>query len=216
MDERAGTLAQPRSAEPPTPYLARWDDRGGQQRWPMTGRAVIVGRAPQADVTVDGDPLVSRVHACLELVAGVWTVADDGLSRNGTWLNGRRVCGRVPLHDRDELRVGSTVLRFCAPAEDAGSPTVVGQPLFAAVRVTASQREVLVALCRPYADREPWASPATNQQIADELCLSVDAVKTHLRGLFHRFGLDDLPQNAKRAKLAELALRHGLVSPAEL
>ena len=36
--------------------------------------------------------------------------------------------------------------------------------------------------------------PATNQQIADELFLSLDAVKMHLRALFHKVGIDDLPQ----------------------
>jgi len=52
--------------------------------------------------------------------------------------------------------------------------------------------------------------PATNQQIADELFLSLDAVKTHLRMLFHKFGIEDLPQNQKRARLVEMALQFGL------
>jgi DNA-binding NarL/FixJ family response regulator len=54
--------------------------------------------------------------------------------------------------------------------------------------------------------------PATNQQIADDLVLSVEAVKKRLRSLFQMFDLDDLPQNQKRAQLAERALRAGLVS----
>ena len=36
-------------------------------------------------------------------------------------------------------------------------------------------------------------------------------MKTHLRGLFHAFGIEELPQNAKRARLVELALAFGLV-----
>jgi hypothetical protein len=36
-------------------------------------------------------------------------------------------------------------------------------------------------------------------------------VKTHLRVLFHKFGIEDLPQNQKRARLAEIALELGLV-----
>lgn len=80
-------------------------------------------------MTVDGDLLVSRVHTTLELVAGVWTVTDNGLSRHGTRLNGRRVTGRLPLHDRDEIRIGATLLTFCAPAEVAGAQTLVGAPL---------------------------------------------------------------------------------------
>jgi len=199
-----------------TPYLALWGDRAEQRCWPLRGRVVTIGRALAADVVVEADLTVSRVHTTLELVAGTWTVTDDGLSRNGTYLNGRRVAGRAPLHDRDEIRVGSVLLIFCAPAEAAGPPTLIGSPLLAADRLTPSQRAVLLALCRPYGDGRPFASPASNQQIADELYLSVDAVKTHLRAVFHRLGLEHLPQNAKRTHLAELALRCGLVSTREL
>jgi FixJ family two-component response regulator len=81
---------------------------------------------------------------------------------------------------------------------------------------TPAQRAVLVALCRPCKDERPFATPSTNQQIADELSLSRDAVKTHLRSLFHKFGIDQLPQNQKRARLVEMALQHGLVSARNL
>ena len=55
---------------------------------------------------------------------------------------------------------------------------------------------MLVALCRPLKD-SAYAAPATNKAIADEIHLSVDAVKAHLRVLFERFGLDELPQNSE-------------------
>ena len=45
--------------------------------------------------------------------------------------------------------------------------------------------------------------------------VSVDAVKAHLRVLFERFGLDDLPQNQKRARLAAVALVNGVVKQHE-
>jgi DNA-binding NarL/FixJ family response regulator len=75
---------------------------------------------------------------------------------------------------------------------------------------------VLVALCRPFKEGAAFATPATNQQIADELTLSVDAVKTHLRALFEKFGVESLPQNQKRVALVERALQSGLVSEREL
>lgn len=50
---------------------------------------------------------------------------------------------------------------------------------------------------------------------ASEVCLSVDAVKAHLRGLFEQFGLPDLPQNQKRATLAATALLNGVLAPHE-
>ena len=82
--------------------------------------------------------------------------------------------------------------------------------------LSPTQCNILAALCRPYKDGAHYATPASNQAIADELFLSVDAVKTHLRTLFHKFHIEDLPQNQKRAKLVERAFSLGLVSRREL
>jgi hypothetical protein len=82
--------------------------------------------------------------------------------------------------------------------------------------VSVAQKRVLLALCRPYKDHSAFARPASNRDIADELFLSIDAVKSHLRNLFAKFDLDDLPQNAKRTRLVEQAFQHGLVRDSEL
>jgi pSer/pThr/pTyr-binding forkhead associated (FHA) protein len=217
MVEPSGmTVAAIRGAQPAEPYLSRWDARAEQRRWPLQAAVVTIGRAASADVVIDGDLLVSRLHSTLERVAGVWTIVDNGLSRNGTFVNGDRVSGRVQLHDRDQIRVGGTVLTFCAPAEIDGLHTIVGEPLPTAARLTPAQRAVLIALCRPYKDERAYATPSTNQQIADELFLSLDGVKTHLRALYHKLCIDQLPQNQKRARLVEMALRYGLVSTHDL
>lgn len=209
MEDPVGTLLD--DVRPLGSWLARWDGVAGQRRWPLTGSVVTVGRSAQADVVVEDDPAVSRVHVRLERIGGRWTLVDDGLSTNGTWVRGRRVTGRVPLHDRDTIRLGSTSLVFCAPDEGDELHTLVGEPLLTPDRLTPAQRAVVGALCRPCRDRGAYASPATNAQIAAELCLSVDAVKTHLRAVAHRLGIDDLPQNQKRLRTAELAMRWGLV-----
>ena len=200
-----------RVAQPAGPLVAAWlqSEDVVSRRWELRG-AATVGRSPDVDVVLD-DPHVSRVHARLELVGGVWTLLDDGLSRNGTWLNGRRLRGWAQLHDRDRVRFGDSVLVFCAPATGHQEVTLVGAPLLAVGRLTAAQRAVLTALARPCRDGGSWALPATNAQIADELFLSLDAVKTHLRLMFAKFGIDGLPQNAKRVRLAELALQVGLL-----
>ncbi len=44
----------------------------------------------------------------------------------------------------------------------------------------------------------------------------MDAVKANLRALFERFEIGDLPQNKKRVRLAELALRSGAIKPRDL
>ena len=51
-----------------------------------------------------------------------------------------------------------------------------------------AELRVAVALCRPFSGEGSFATPTTNQDIADELMISVAAVKTHLRALFRRFG----------------------------
>ena len=68
----------------------------------------------------------------------------------------------------------------------------------------------------PTGTARTYATPATNQQVAGEVYLSVDAVKTHLRTLFAKFGVEDLPQNQKRVKLVELALQSGAITPRDL
>lgn len=196
-------------------YLSCWTAGSQFHRWDLHGSAVTIGRAMTADIRLLDDPLVSRVHSTLERVAGAWTVADEGLSRNGTFVNGRRLTGRLTLHDGDEIRVGGTMLVFRSP-EEAGTSTVVADPLLTPARLTPAQRAVLVALCRPYAEGGVCAAPATNQAIADELFLSLDTVKSHLRALFLKLDLEHLPQNQKRLRLVDLALRHGLVSLHEI
>ncbi len=44
-----------------------------------------------------------------------WVLVDEGLSRNGSFVNGERVEGRRLLDDGDELRFGRTLLRYRAP-----------------------------------------------------------------------------------------------------
>lgn len=207
LEELTGTPARAVGTTPP--WLALWSDDGRCRTWVLDGASATVGRSEAAAVVLD-DPLVSRLHLLLERIAGVWTVSDHGLSTNGTFVNGVRVQGRYPVRDRDQLRLGGTVLTFCHPDEGAADPTLAGQPVAAALQATPAQRAVLQALCRPYREGLPYPAPATNAEIATALVLSVDAVKTHLRALAHQLGLDALPQNRKRSRLAEIAVQFDL------
>jgi pSer/pThr/pTyr-binding forkhead associated (FHA) protein len=195
-----------------TPFLLFRDGDGRQAIVALEGAGapLMIGRRPDNDVALSWDAEVSRVHAQLEPVGRDWALIDDGLSRNGTYVNGERIAGRRRLRDGDRLCFGETPVLFRAPAgEDSLSTAVVGLQQ-GSIPLTAIQRQVLIALCRPLKD-SAYATPATNREIADEAHLSVDAVKAHLRLLFERTGLDDLPQNQKRARLAALALVNGLV-----
>jgi pSer/pThr/pTyr-binding forkhead associated (FHA) protein len=171
---------------------------------------LTVGRRPDNDIALPWDAEVSRVHAQLEPVGGDWSLIDDGLSRNGTFVNGERLAGRRRLRDGDRLCFRETQVLFRGP-EEAGSLSTAAVPTgHGAVPLTETERKVLVALCRPLGD-SAYATPATNREIADEVHLSLDSVKAHLRVIFDRFGLAELPQNQKRARLATLALVNGLV-----
>lgn len=57
------------------------------------------------------DEQVSRVHAAVELEAEQFVLV-DAESHNGTLLNGHRIEGRRPLHDRDEIQIGGTIFHF--------------------------------------------------------------------------------------------------------
>lgn len=174
-----------------------------------------VGRSPSADVSLPADEQVSKLHARIEHVGADATLVDDGLSRNGSFVNEERVGGRRMLADGDVIRVGRTRLRFRAPGGDADS-TVIAGDLASGAGVSPAQRRVLVALCRPFKDGPGFATPATNAEIAAELHLSIDAVKTHLRALFEKFGLADAPQGGKRMELVRRAMGAGLITAHDL
>ena len=199
------------------PFLVFRDDSGHQRIEALDGRAgrVTIGRSPGNDVPLTWDTEVSRLHAELERIGDEWILTDEGLSRNGSFVNGERVEGRRRLRDGDVLRIGRTPLAFRLPDPADSRPTAAASAAGELPVLTPTQHKILVALCRPYKDSE-FAAPATNGQIAAEVFLSVDAVKAHLRGLFAAFGLDRLPQNQKRAALAIRALQEGLVTRREL
>ena len=178
------------------------------------GERSTLGRRAEADLLIPWDPEVSGLHAELHHVGGEWTVVDDGLSTNGTYVDGKRISGRQRLRDGSRIRVGRTVLAYRAAQLNAVGETVL-EDSWPPLQLTDMQRRVLVALCRPYRE-DSFRTPATNQQIAAELSLSVEAVKMHLRTLFGKFALGELPQGQKRARLAERALKSGAISRRDL
>ena len=206
--EGAALLAAVAEGEP----FVVWRDGAGALRMrDLIGvsESLTIGRS--GDIAIDWDGLVSRVHCQLVPVGDAWTVVDDGLSRNGTFVNGEKVTTRRRLRDGDALRVGDTVLQFRAPDATSGETQVDREAGRAEVPVTPAQHDVLRVLCEPF-DIARGVPPASNDDIAAALFLSVDAVKAHLRQLYARFDLTALPPHQKRDRLAREALRRGLVS----
>jgi hypothetical protein len=177
---------------------------------------VTLGRRTSADVPLPWDDEVSRLHAEVVRSGRDWTVSDDGLSLNGSFVNGEPIRGRRRLKDGDAVRLGATVLVFRNPRDGESRATMPSAELRKVVSLTPAQKRVLVALCRPFKESAMFATPPTNDQIAGELFLSVDAIKKHLRALFEKFGVEHLPQNEKRARLVERAFAGGFISEREL
>jgi FHA domain/Winged helix-turn-helix DNA-binding len=199
------------------PFLEYRDGAGSQvlRELPSTG-TLGVGRDEEADISLAFDKQVSRLHAELQRMGSEWVITDDGLSRNGTFVGGERIVGKRRLHDGDAIRAGSTVLIYRDPAASEAAGTATAGESVGLPAITGMQRHVLVALCRPFREGGEFTTPATNKAIADEVHLSVQAVKRHLRDLCDRFEIGDLPQNQKRVKLAEQAIRSGTLSPRDL
>lgn len=174
-----------------------------------TDRSTI-GKAAENDIAVD-DATASHLHAVLEPFPAGWCVTDLG-SSNGTWVNGERIWASRRLRHGDEVRVGQTRLVFRDQMTAAGAATEVeqGSPV-----LTARERDVLVALCRPLLARDMFTEPASTRAIADELVITGAAVKQHLANLYDKFGIAS-GDDHRRARLANEALRRGSVSLTEL
>ncbi|APE32926.1 LuxR family transcriptional regulator [Nocardia mangyaensis] len=201
-------------------FLRYTDDTGRQHELSLEPerQRFTIGRNVQADLVLGWDAEVSRLHAAVEYLGAHWTIVDDGLSRNGTFVNGERLVGRRRLSPGDRIRVGTTLVHFFdfGGVVDDATHTASGTTIPTMRSLTETQRAVLIALCRPYKHGTGFATPASNQQIAEELFLSIDAIKTHLRALFAKFGVENLPQNQKRTRLAALAMQSGMISDHDL
>jgi hypothetical protein len=199
-------------------FLTWRDGDGAQQLLVLSGDRVTVGRGDGSDVPLVWDPEASRLHALLEYVGGSWTVVDDGMSRNGTFVNGVRVRSRRRLNDGDVIKFGSTTTLFRDPSGVSGE-TVPASSTDGdvALAVTTAQRRVLLVLCRPLLEVGDMATmPPSNPEIAKDLTVSVEAVRSHMKTLFKLFGVPELPPNRKRVELARRAIGAGFVTQRDL
>ena len=195
------------------PFLLMRDDQGVQRIIELHEGAgsVTVGRRLEADVPLPWDPEVSRLHAELEYKAGEWTLCDDGFSQNGTYVNGLRIHGRRRLVDGDLLRIGQTSIAYCDPGLSGLGVTLAPGELGIAPKFSEQQQRILRALCRPLMGDGEGVQPATDADVAAATGVPEDVVTTELDHLGRAFGLQDMPASDRRAEIALLALRSGLV-----
>ena len=127
------------------------------------------------------------MHAELVRMGDAWVVCDDGLSHNGTFVNGERVRGRRRLAAGDIVQVGASTLAVGERERPATSPPTR--------RARRRRRDRAYGHARAAAAARGPVPPAravpapSNREIAAELGISLDTVKGTLTVLFERFGL---------------------------
>ncbi len=83
---------------------------GEPSAFPLAGKRVSIGRASANDIVLS-DQYSSGVHAVIAPTERGYVLIDQG-SKNGTFVNGRRVNGEIDLARGDEILVGSTRFYF--------------------------------------------------------------------------------------------------------
>jgi FHA domain len=187
------------------PYL-RIEDTG--EVVPLHTNVTTVGRGSSVDIRLR-DPSVSKLHAEIICRGSYVYVADLGLSRNGTRVNGRPTARRV-LEDGDVLSFGSARCRVGGLArEDIAADVELRKQ--AAPELTRRENDVLTSLCRPALSDEAFVAPATAREIATDLVVTEAAVKQHLLRLYQKFRIAE--GTNRRTRLANEVVALGLVRP---
>jgi hypothetical protein len=188
-----------------TPYI-RIEDTG--EVVPLDGDVTTIGRGSYVDVRLD-DPSVSRLHAEIVRRGPYYFVADLGLSRNGTRVNGRPVARRL-LDDADVLTFGAARCKVEGiPTEDVAAEAELRRS--ATPDLTRRELDVLVSLCRPALSDDAFVTPASPREIARDMVVSEAAVKQHLVRLYQKFRIPAGPN--RRTRLANEVIALGLVRP---
>lgn len=104
---------------PTTPHLVLRTESGNRYLPLVGSNCWTIGRSEDNNFAI-GDRWISRAHAMLQRMdTGEYYLIDLG-SRNGSFLNGRRVSIPVILHNGDRLTFGQTELEFYCPVTDNG------------------------------------------------------------------------------------------------
>ncbi|MBN1557763.1 MAG: GGDEF domain-containing protein [Lentisphaerae bacterium] len=106
------TLQQPHTrvqTGPREPYLVVLKGRDTGKHCALDKPDMIIGRSPDADIPINDD-LISRFHCAVIQRDGCFYVEDRN-SKNGTFVNGRRVA-RIPVTPESTIQLGRTILHI--------------------------------------------------------------------------------------------------------
>jgi DNA-binding winged helix-turn-helix (wHTH) protein len=104
-----GDVTAAAQAEAESPYVRLCVVFENREFVLMNG-ANVVGRDPETAIPIDARG-VSRQHARI-LVSGVEATIQDLGSKNGTYVNGRRITAPARLSEGDEIGLGPVSVRF--------------------------------------------------------------------------------------------------------
>lgn len=91
------------------PYLVIYSGEDAGTRLDLEGKTLTVGRAPEADITVD-DREVSKIHCSIEHSKGN-IIIEDHDSTNGTYVNGERAKLQTVFNNA-VVQVGRTLMKI--------------------------------------------------------------------------------------------------------
>jgi len=187
MPAMVPALASPPTSPPPlATILVRTGGLRGQ-RLPIRAPVVNVGRAEYNDLVL-AEESVSAAHAKLLRKEEVWTLTDLD-STNGTFVDGDRIRGEVPLVPGSTIRFGDVTVLF-DPSEGgpqpprAGGTKVVGAVRIPDTPVSRSDRPAARPSTRPSA--RPSAPPPREGMPGWVLLLLVAAVAAVVLFLIRR------------------------------
>lgn len=130
----------------------RWQTQSGETEYLLKPEeSLTIGREPDNTIIVN-DSMVSRHHARIDWASESYTIQDLD-SRNGTFVNGRRVRRRRRLSDGDEItlyqfRLSFETLRVEEVEPDSGDTLVAmplpGQPKLIVTSGPDAGREILL------------------------------------------------------------------------
>jgi serine phosphatase RsbU (regulator of sigma subunit) len=148
------------------------------------GGSVSIGRSTRCDVAI-ADRFLSREHARLYQTDDGWFIEDRG-SRNGTFVNGRRVEQRAPVKPGDVISLSASLIKVCRGEDaDAESDAVTDSPSTGAILRPAV--EMLRRTATPPPDISDSAASALGRY-AERLALLNDVHRAMARSV----GIEEL------------------------
>lgn len=119
-------------------------------KYQLVTERVRMGRHPDCEVVIDVNS-VSRFHAHMLREDGKYLI-EDLKSRNGTFVNGKKISGKLPLKDNDRVKICDVLFVYRSkPLDDPPQPTTVKDSSTVLSMLDAQSGVELMAAVNPQA-----------------------------------------------------------------